>query len=77
MGNVNYVTLITQKKGDNMKLIERKEALEKQREDLRVMFMKVEGALELVNAIITDDNASNGAAADNVVKKATKKEKVK
>ena len=57
-------------------LAERRDALNKQKDELRVMFMKVEGALELIDAIEQEEN-SNGSVTANEVKKTAKKEKVK
>ncbi len=54
-----------------MQLEQRKEALMKQKEDLKVMFMKVEGALEVVNALIEEESKNSAPAK----KESKKKEK--
>tara|TARA_Y100001938_G_C8086956_1_gene432621 strand:- start:2611 stop:2787 length:177 start_codon:yes stop_codon:yes gene_type:complete len=57
--------------GEIMQLEQRKEALMKQKEDLKVMFMKVEGALEVVNALIEEESKNSAPAK----KESKKKEK--
>ena len=53
-----------------MQLEERREALLKQKEDLKVMFMKVDGALELIEALLKEQANSTPSK-----KESKKKEK--
>ena len=62
-----------------MEYEERLEALEKQREELKIVFMKVEGAIEVMKALIDEKNGvvpeKPDAPGNPEPKKEDKKEK--